>query len=187
MKVISQENVYYFNPSTPYAVESFSECLRGLIDKNRKRGQKLVILCIGTDRVMGDCLGPLLGYRLKKTGCSGIIYGDLDSPVHAKNIPDVVKEIKKKHPRAFIIAIDASLGTQSHIGYITLGVGSLRPGAGVGKKLPKVGNLYITGIVNCLSPSHESLLNDTRLNVVMSLADTIYEGIQNADLFSSAK
>lgn len=187
MNCISQHSVYYFNPSTPYAVESFSECLKGLIYKNKKKGENLVILCIGTDKVMGDCLGPLLGYRLKKTGYSGIIYGDLDSPVHAKNIFEVIKDINKKHPRAFIIAIDASLGTQSHVGYITLGVGSLKPGAGVGKQLPKVGDIFITGIVNSMSAAHESVLGDTRLNVVMNLADTIYEGIRNADLQSVIK
>ena len=187
MNYISQHNVYYFNPSTPYAIEAFSECLRGLIYKNKKKSENLVLLCIGTDKVTGDCLGPLLGYRLKKTGYSGIIYGDLDSPVHAKNIYEVVKEINKKHPRAFVIAIDASLGTQSHVGYITLGVGSLSPGAGVGKDLPKVGDLFITGIVNSMSPAHDSILKDTRLNVVMNLADTIYEGIRNADLLSATK
>lgn len=182
MKFISKQNVFYFNPAKPYAIEAFSECLKGLIYKNKKKSERLVLLCIGTDKVMGDCLGPLLGYRLKKTGYSGIIYGDLDSPVHAKNIFDVIEEINKKHPRAFIIAIDASLGTESHIGFITLGVGSILPGAGVGKDLPRVGDLYITGIVNSLSKSQESLLNNTRLNVVMNLADTIYEGLCNADL-----
>lgn len=182
MKSIGKQNVFYFNPAKPYAIEAFSECLKGLIYKNKKKSEHLVLLCIGTDKVMGDCLGPLLGYRLKKTGYSGIIYGDLDSPVHAKNIFEVIEEINKKHPHAFIIAIDASLGTESHIGFITLGVGSILPGAGVGKDLPRVGNLYITGIVNSLSKSQETLLSNTRLNVVMNLADTIYEGLCNADL-----
>ncbi len=184
MNFISQQNVFYFNPAKPYAIEAFSECLKGLIYKNKKKSERLVLLCIGTDKVMGDCLGPLLGYMLKKTGYAGIIYGDLDSPVHAKNIFEVIEEINKKHPHAFIIAIDASLGNASHIGFITLGVGSILPGAGVGKSLPRVGNLFITGIVNSISEPHEVLMNNTEPKVVMSLADTIYEGLRNADLTS---
>lgn len=186
MNYINQKNVFYFNTESPYAADAFSECLKDLIYKNKKKNQKLILLCIGTDKVLGDCLGPLLGYRLKKNGYPGIVYGDLESPVHAKNLFSVIEEIKKKHPRAFIIAIDASLGTKSHIGYITIGVGAIYPGAGVGKSLPKVGNLYITGIVNSLSDTQESLLKETGLQVVMNLADTIYEGIRNADLNSVA-
>lgn len=182
MKFINNRNVLYFDSQSPSALDSFSESLRGLIYAKKKKNQELIFLCIGTDKVMGDCLGPILGYRLKKTGCKESIYGDLDFPVHAQNINTVVKDIKKKHPRAFVVAIDASLGLKSHIGFITLGTGSLYPGAGVGKELPKVGNVYITGIVNSSSP--QDFFDNTRLNIVMNLADTIFEGIKNAELTS---
>jgi putative sporulation protein YyaC len=81
--------------------------------------------------------------------------------------------INQKHDNAFIIAIDASLGTSDHIGYITLGEGPLKPGAGVDKELPEVGDLFITGIVNFSGMLDHMLLQTTRLNVVMSMADQI--------------
>lgn len=182
MKNINNRNVLYFDSQCPHALNSFSESLRNLINSRKKKNQELIFLCIGTDKVMGDCLGPILGYRLKRNGCKENIYGDLDFPVHAQNIKTVVKDIKKKHPRAFVIAIDASLGLKSHVGFITLGTGALYPGAGVGKELPKVGNVYITGIVN--SSSTQDFFDNTRLNIVMNLADTIYEGITKAELES---
>ena len=86
---------------------------------------------------------------------------------------DTVAMIYEKHDDAFIIAIDASLGKSDHIGYITLGQGPLKPGAGVDKDLPEVGDLFITGIVNFSGLLDHMLLQTTRLNVVMSMADQI--------------
>ena len=81
--------------------------------------------------------------------------------------------INQTYEDAFIIAIDASLGKSYHIGYITLGEGSLKPGAGVDKNLPAVGDIFITGIVNFSGLLDNLLLQTTRLNVVMSMADQI--------------
>jgi putative sporulation protein YyaC len=68
--------------------------------------------------------------------------------VHAKNLRDTIQTIYETHEDAFIIAIDASLGRSDHIGFITIGEGPLKPGAGVDKNLPEVGDVFITGIVN---------------------------------------
>ena len=63
----------------------------------------VVILCIGTDRSTGDCLGPLVGHKLKLIQYKNIItYGTLDNPVHAKNLYEVIQEIDDKHDRPFI-------------------------------------------------------------------------------------
>jgi len=60
----------------------------------------------------------------------------------------------------------------------TLGIGSLKPGAGVGKDLISVGDVFITGIVNLSGLLDRMLLQTTRLHTVMSLADRIYLGIR---------
>ena len=70
-------------------------------------------------------------------------------------------------------AVDASLGRRDHVGLITLGAGPLRPGLGVKKKLPEVGNVHITGIVNESSNESHSTLQTTRLCVIMQIADVI--------------
>ena len=83
----------------------------------------------------------------------------------------------------FIIAIDASLGREEHIGLITLGEGPLKPGLGVKKKLPEVGAVHITGIVNSSSNSNHSILQTTRLYLIIQLADVIFNAL-NALLIS---
>ena len=104
--------------------------------------RELVFLCIGSDRITGDSLGPLIGYQLSPY-CSRIfhVYGTLDDPVHALNLPDRISYIHSRHPEALLVAIDASLGSRRHQGYITIGNGAIRPGAGAGKTLP-VGRGY---------------------------------------------
>jgi len=168
----------YYNSKKLSASYEFGRQLLELIYEQRHRQQPLVFLCIGSDRATGDSLGPIVGYKLKQHHLPSVhIYGTLEQPVHAKNLNQVIREIHDTFDHPFIIAIDASLGKASHIGYFTLGEGSLRPGAGVGKDLPQVGNLHITGIVNLSGFLENSLLQTTRLHTVMSLADQISTGI----------
>lgn len=63
------------------------------------------------------------------------------------------------------------------MGYINLGNGSLHPGAGVNKNLPPVGQIHITGIVNVGGFMEYMVLQNTRLNIVMGLADIIARGL----------
>lgn len=133
----------------------------------------VVILCIGTDRATGDCLGPLVGEHLKKSLPSIAVYGTLAQPVHALNLEETIHTIYRDRKNPFIIAIDASLGVPEHIGYATLSRSPLKPGKGVNKKLPAIGNLSITGIVNVAGFPNSVLLQSTRLHTVMTIADCI--------------
>ena len=80
----------------------------------------------------------------------------------------------------FIIAIDASLGVSEHIGFVTLGTGSLRPGIGVSRSLPAAGDIHITGIVNHSGSNNHLTLQTTKLLTVAELAGFITQGILNA-------
>lgn len=168
----------YYNSNQLTASYEFGKQLLEKICRQKAAEQPLVFLCIGTDRATGDSLGPIIGYKLKQRRLSSAyVYGTLEHPVHAKNLGEVLREIHDTFTQPFIVAIDASLGKASHIGYFTLEDGALKPGAGVGKNLPQVGNLCITGIVNLSGFLENSLLQTTRLHTVMSLADQISKGI----------
>lgn len=138
----------------------------------------IIFVCIGSDRSTGDSLGPLVGYKLKSLSRNNIyIYGTLENPIHAKNIVDILDEINAKFKNPYLIAIDSCLGSLNNIGKIFIQKKPLLPGLAMNKQLPAVGEMSITGIVN-ISGSFEFLvLQNTRLNTVMNLADSISRGI----------
>jgi len=168
----------YFNSKLHTSSYEFGRQLYQMISSERHPGQPLVFLCIGSDRATGDSLGPIVGHKLAQYHKDSIyVYGTLEHPVHAKNLSEILRTIESSFSNPYIVAVDASLGKASHIGYFTLAQGALKPGAGVGKDLPDVGNLYITGIVNLSGFLEHSLLQTTRLYTVMSLAEHISNGI----------
>lgn len=174
--------VQYFNPGDSRSLFEFTDALQELVKKNINEKQEIVLLCIGSDRATGDCLGPIIGHNLHRYQTrphkkNFHIYGTLENPLHAKNLEATLQVIQLYHPEALIIAIDASLGIVDHIGYVTLGEGALSPGVGVAKKLPAVGDIFITGIVNLSGFGSQMLLQTTHLNLVMKLADFITMGL----------
>ncbi|WP_338471221.1 spore protease YyaC [Niallia sp. XMNu-256] len=143
----------------------------------------IVFVCIGTDRSTGDSLGPLIGTLLKdKEPHPFHIYGTLDDPIHALNLADKIEEIKKLYTNPFIIGIDACLGRMKSVGIIQIGNGPVKPGAGVNKELPEVGEIHITGIVNVSGFMEYFVLQNTRLHLIMEMAKTMADGIYQASL-----
>ena len=105
------------------------------------------------------------------------IIGTLERPVHAMNLEQSMAMIRLRYPDHVIIAVDASVGSQDHVGCITLGKGALRPGLGVCKDLQAVGDIFITGIVGGYGNYDPLMLQSVRLSVVMRMADYICESV----------
>ncbi len=172
------ESPTYIDTKSNLCLKEFSNCFLEYFSKKIPYRKETIILCIGTDRATGDSLGPLIGYKLKNISYPNVfVYGSLDEPVHAKNLQETLDMISKNHLDPLIIAIDACLGKMEHVGYITIGEGALKPGAGVRKDLPPVGDLFITGIVNFSGFMDMLVLQNTRLSLVMKMADIISAGI----------
>ncbi|MEY8349083.1 spore protease YyaC [Bacillus cereus] len=147
----------------------------------------LSIICIGTDRSTGDALGPLVGSKLEQMNIQNFnVFGTLDEPIHALNLEDKIQNIQTSIPDSFIIAIDACLGKSQSIGSITVGEGPSKPGAAMNKKLPAVGELHIHGIVNLNGFMEFFVLQNTRLSLVMKMADVIAQSIKETDQKLSA-
>lgn len=169
---------FYINTRQTDSVCKISGSLRQCILHHRNNWSELVFLCIGTDRVTGDCLGPFVGQKLSSySGTDFSVYGTLFRPVHALNLTDIYQHIQTHHPDALVIAIDASLGEKKHLGYVTIANGALHPGAAIHKQLPSVGHIHITGIVNVSGVLEQLTLQTTRLSTVIFLADKIVQGI----------
>lgn len=148
--------------------------LKDIIDSKRD----IIFICIGTDRCTGDSLGPLVGYKLKNISKNKIhIYGSLESPIHSKNLVEIINKINFNFTNPYIIAIDSCLGKINNIGKVFIDKKPLQPGLALNKDLPSIGDLSITGIVNIGGNFEFIVLQNTRLYTVMSLADCIYKGI----------
>jgi putative sporulation protein YyaC len=145
------------------------------------RERPIVVMCIGTDRSTGDSLGPLVGDMLTKWKMSDIhVFGTLDFPVHARNLEETLKNAYETYCKPYIIAVDASLGVLEHVGCISVGRGPIKPGAGLKKDLPAVGDMHITGVVNTGGFMDFFVLQSTRLSVVMKMAEVIARGLHMA-------
>ncbi|MGE5630590.1 MAG: spore protease YyaC [Caulobacteraceae bacterium] len=158
-----------------YFCNYFEECMNLFYDGSYS---DIIFVCIGTDRATGDCLGPLIGYKIKDMKYENVhVYGTLDEPVHAKNLNEYMS-LFKNFENPFIIAIDACLGRIERIGFINIKEGPLSPGSGVNKNLPSVGHVNITGIVNVSGFMEIMILQNTRLSIVMNMANLISNGLK---------
>ena len=140
-----------------------------------------VILCIGSDLSVGDSLGPVTGTKLKEKlkNLNCFIYGTLSKPITAKEVKYMNSFLKATHPDSPIIAVDADVGLAGDIGHIKISDNGLKPGSGANKKLAKVGDISIMGIVAERTVFNYSLFSATRLNIIYKMADIISEGISS--------
>lgn len=167
---------HYENPLAYYEISYF---IKDYIDKNT------VIICIGTDRCIGDCLGPMVGTFLKDKRFPLPVYGTISEPVHALNLDKKLSEIKSEHPNKNIIGIDACLGDSSSIGEIQARDYPIHPGKGVGKILPDVGEASIIGIVDSSDNNELFTNNNIRLNLIINMSKVITHAIIHAYYLSS--
>ncbi|MCM3786360.1 spore protease YyaC [Neobacillus mesonae] len=127
---------------------------------------KVIFVCIGTDRSTGDALGPLTGSYLLERGFQQVI-GTLPEPCDASNLKQRISSIPADY---IIIAIDACLGSSADIGTYICRERSLIPAESVKGELPAVGHYSIAGIVNANGPRPYTLLQMTSLHQVMNMA-----------------
>ncbi|MFA9556253.1 spore protease YyaC [Evansella sp. AB-rgal1] len=171
-----RNNPFRVHMKQPIVTSLMAKKIYTLLPKNLE--QQIIILCIGTDRSTGDSLGPLIGTKLLERAFNQFpIYGTLNEPVHAKNLDETLAIIQENYEDPFILAIDACLGRSQSVGYMTVADGPLQPGTAVNKKLPSVGDIHITGIVNVNGFMEMMVLQNTRLSIVMDMADIISRAI----------
>lgn len=156
-----------------------------------------VIVCIGSDLSVGDSLGPVTGTKLKERlkGQNVYVYGTLAKPITAHEVKYTNQFIRNTHPDSTVIAIDAAVGTAGDIGLIKVAKRGLKPGSGANKRLAKVGDVSVMGIVAEKSLFNYSLFSATRLNIVYKMAEIIADGVatfiieslQNRQLLNASK
>ena len=100
--------------------------------------------------------------------------GTLEEPLHALNLEERLLPLTVAAGGPLIVAVDAALGPMGNVGAVNLRRGGLLPGQGVGKTLPRIGELAVTATVNVQAGALDvQVLQSTRLFLVQQLAELI--------------
>lgn len=131
-------------------------------------------MCIGTDLVSGDCLGPMVGQLLIDRDLPAFVYGTLVSPITALNVAEYYSYIRKNH-FSTVIAVDSCVG--SNVGSISVFKGGLFPGAASKKNLPLVGDISVTAVTSSFPPS-DKRFSSVRLGFIYDLAKKVADTVE---------
>ncbi|MCL2556751.1 MAG: spore protease YyaC [Firmicutes bacterium] len=115
--------------------------------------KQVVIVCIGTDLLSGDCLGPLVGQMLIENKAPCFVYGTLKFPITALNVNKVNEFIRQKHKGQIVLAIDSAVGDK--VGNIRINKGAIEPGSALNKGLTPIGDVSITVTTSNVLPNEE--------------------------------
>ena len=110
--------------------------------------RETVVICIGSDRVAGDMLGPLVGSALReeyRLPCP--VYGWVGESVNGLNLDAYLAMIGEKHPRSRLISVDAALGKGEDVGRVRLKKGGIKAGGALERIGEKIGDIGIIGVV----------------------------------------
>lgn len=141
--------------------------------------QEIVIMCIGSDKVSGDSLGPTVGTLLiNNINVNAYVYGKLGKTINSKNINEYVYFIKSRHKEATIIAIDACMGKREEIGSIKMSYNGIAAGLAVGRKAERVGDIGIVGVVAEESMDNLNSLMEVPYDEVYSLSLKLAEKVK---------
>lgn len=160
---------------------NYIEFVNNLKEKIQNK-KNIIICCIGTDRVIGDCIGPITGSLLKNKINSENVYGDLDENLTFKNMNRKINEINLKFKNPYIIAVDAALADEQHIGKIFVEDGGIFIGKGLNKRKKIVGNIGIKVVVGKDYKDNDlnfRTLQNVSLNQIIYLSKIISDGIIN--------
>ena len=162
-------------------VNDFSIVLRSKIESLEI--SKLIFLCIGTDRIIGDSFGPLVGYKLKNlfTENEDIeIIGDLENIVSLSNVESIIANIYNTYETPFVIAIDSAVSNRREIGNIIVTNTKMNVAGMYTNRKILVGDISIKGVVSRDLKNIENnlkLLQNIPLSLIMNMSDIVAQGI----------
>lgn len=134
-----------------------------------------IFLCVGSDKVVSDALAPITASILKnKYGINKDIFGNMEYNINSKNLQETIEKIKRISNKP-ICLIDATIGEECDIGLIKILRGGSFAKALTGGCL--VGDFSILGVTNCVGVSNKYFLRNTKLKIVIDMANAIAKSI----------
>ena len=92
-------------------------------------------------------------------------------------MPYAIEFIKKTHPASLVIAVDAAIGKKEDVGLIKVQKTGIKPGLGVNKDLPAVGDMSVIGILG-EKRGEKALFTVGKISTVYKMAEKIANGLQ---------
>lgn len=133
-----------------------------------------VVICIGSDKITGDRLGPLVGDFLTEIyNVDAFVYGKSGKNVNGINFAHYQSHIASCHSDSIIVAVDSCLGQRPDVGTIKLTNKGVRAGGALGRQNERIGDLGILGIVGEYGKDNFNILKNIDKTFVQDLAFTI--------------
>lgn len=151
---------------------------------------ELIFLCIGTNKVIGDMVGPIVGERLKNEVNNRkikkivkkeiLVYGNMKHTLNLKNADKVIQHVQNEYQKPFLITIDTALGKEDMIEKIFIGSGEIEIGKALEKGVKYQSNIYIKGVVGKYGTTVEENMNTLKNADIVSIkriSNIICDGI----------
>ncbi|TYQ17036.1 UNVERIFIED_CONTAM: putative sporulation protein YyaC [Acetivibrio alkalicellulosi] len=168
----------HFTTNDKFCQYKLNKGMLEMVKETNKNYKRIAVVGIGSDRSTGDSFGPLVGHMLSRWSIFDFdVYGTITEPVHAKNLKETLDSID--HSNTLVIAVDASVGKPENIGHIVLSNEPIKPGSGVGKDLPPVGDITLSGIVTFSGFMPLIMLQNTSLGLVYKMAEIASNSIKH--------
>jgi len=131
---------------------------------------KCVIVCVGTDKISGDSLGPMVGSILRSRHVPCPVFGVEGCTVNGVNLDRYRDFLARYYPGVPVVAVDAALGDASEVGQIRYRLGGVFAGGALGRRCAGLGNLAVLGVVGPKGEDALSTLLEVPLSAVERLA-----------------
>lgn len=143
----------------------------------------IVIMCVGSDKIVGDMLGVIVGERLiEKRLSNTYVYGRIDSPITQKNIQQFYGNIKTKHPYSKILVVDSLLGDIDEIGNVKMTKSGAYAGAEFGTGT-YVGDYSLLGVVSPKGVNALTFLSSVKIGLIKKMSDIIVDAFVLAEKY----
>ena len=163
-----------------YIKEELQKCMERVAKK-----QEYIFICIGVDKITGDCFGPIVGTKLKeklknKNIMNISVYGDLENNITLSNIEEYKRKLEKRHKDACMIVIDAALSKKENIENIYITNKPTVLGKGLCKEHMQIGDISIKAVVGKdykIAKYNFQILQYISLDFILILAEQLTEEI----------
>ena len=121
-----------------------------IISSENCKKARILFLCIGTNRIVGDAFGPVVGSVLKKNLLENneiCIWGDLRECVTYADLTSMDNYWKDKGNQELVIVLDSALSNKKDVGKVFVQNRGLKYAESLGKDNSVIGNISIKAVV----------------------------------------